>query len=88
MYSRQVEVLNATGLHARPAARFVRAAKQFSSTIEIRKTESSQGVNAKSIARLLTEAISQGTVVEISAVGTDEQEAVDHLVELIGSFDY
>ena len=85
MYSRQVKVINATGLHARPAAEFVKTAKQFSSAIEIRREGSGQGVNAKSIARLLSEAVTQGTTVEISAEGPDEQEAVDRLAALIES---
>jgi len=85
MYSKQVTVINVTGLHARPAAKFVRTAKQFSSDIEIRKEESSESVNAKSVVRVLTEAISQGTRVEISAHGPDEREAVDQLVALIES---
>ena len=78
-------VRHEAGLHARPAAQFVKLAKQYTSAISL----SSKGktVNAKSIVLILTLGINQGTEIEISAVGEDEQEAVSALVGLIeGNF--
>ncbi len=78
-------VRHEAGLHARPAAQFVKLAKQYTSAISV----SSKGktVNAKSMVLILTLGISRDTEIEISAVGEDEQEAVAALVGLIeGNF--
>lgn len=82
MVKRQAEIINKTGLHARPASDFVLAAKKFESKITICK-EGGEPVNAKSMVRLLAECIGQGTKVEITADGADEAEALDTLVALI-----
>ena len=84
MYAKQCAVVNRSGLHARPAAEFVMEAKKYASKITIRRPEG-EGVNAKSIVRLLAEGITCGTQVEIAADGADEQQAVDNLVALVES---
>lgn len=84
MISKKTAVVNKTGLHARPASDFVQKAKAFQSIITIRNLdEDGESVNAKSIVRLLAEGMGQGTNVEISADGPDEQQAVDTLVDLM-----
>lgn len=86
MYAKTVEIKNETGLHARPASDFVSKAQKFKSEIFIQKLGDKahpNKINAKSIILVLTLALSQGQVVEISASGEDEMEAVDALVELI-----
>ena len=85
MYNRKTTILNPTGLHARPASDFVKCAAQFKSDITIGRAGSDKSVNAKSIVLLLTQALSRGTQVCVSAAGEDEKEAVDTLVELIES---
>ena len=87
MVSKVTQVINATGLHARPATEFVNKANTFSSKITIRNFSdgSNKTVNAKSIVLLLTLGICQGTDVEITAVGLDEVEAVESLVALINT---
>ena len=86
MVKKIVTILNETGLHARPAAEFVQAAKTFKSAVTIRRAdEASEPVNAKSMVRLLTLALSMGTRAEIAAEGEDEQQAVDALAALINS---
>lgn len=86
MYSKQTKVINVTGLHARPASDFVMAAKKFESAITVKNVDAgTPETNAKSIVRLLAEGIGQGTTIEISANGPDEQLAVDALVELVDS---
>lgn len=88
MYSQTVEIVNPTGLHARPAAEFVQLAKQFQSKIRIHNCAlTTPPVNAKSILSLLTQCLARGTVAELSAEGADEVEAVDRLVALIRSLD-
>lgn len=84
MVVKQVEIINQTGLHARPASDFVMMAKKYQSKITICK-EDGEPVNAKSIVRLLAEGIGPGTKVELCAEGDDEAEAVEALETLIAS---
>lgn len=61
-------------------------AKSFESTITICKIdEDGPKVNAKSIVNLLAEGITKGTKIEIMAIGTDEEQAVNKLIALIES---
>lgn len=85
MYKREATILNPTGLHARPASDFVKRAANFKSDITIGRVSSEKTVNAKSIVMLLTQALSKGTQVCVSAEGEDEKQAVDTLIELIES---
>ncbi len=83
MYAKKTQIINRTGLHARPASDFVKAAKQYTSKITIKRAEDETGANAKSIVLLLSLGLTKGTQVEISAQGEDEQAAVEALVALI-----
>lgn len=86
MYEKAVEVMNKTGLHARPASDFVATASKFNSKVFIRNVdEDSDKVNAKSIIMLLAMGVSKGTTIEVSAEGDDEEEAVEALVALVES---
>ncbi|MCL2227118.1 MAG: HPr family phosphocarrier protein [Oscillospiraceae bacterium] len=86
MYTKTVKLINATGLHARPASLFVAKAKNYRSQIALKNLRTGrEAPNAKSIVILLTLAISCGTEVEISAEGPDEVEAVDALATFIES---
>ena len=81
MISKEITVLNATGLHARPASVFVQTAGKFKSDVNVVKD--GNVINAKSIMGIMAAGISRGTVIHIQASGPDEQEAVDTLVKLI-----
>lgn len=83
MTKTEVTVLNPTGLHARPAAEFVRAAKGFESGVCIRNTAGGEAVSAKSIVKLLALGLNQGCRAEISAEGPDEAAAVAALAALV-----
>ena len=84
MYAKTVEIINPTGLHARPAADFVREAGKFKSKITIQKTGAARGpANAKSIIFVLAQGLAKGTTAEIRAEGEDEIEAVDKLAQMI-----
>lgn len=84
MYAKQTTIMNRSGLHARPASDFVLEAKKYESKITVRGvTSGGEAVNAKSIARLLAEGISQGVVIEIAAEGVDEKQAVESLATLV-----
>jgi phosphocarrier protein len=77
---RDVTIVNALGLHARAAARFVHTASAFSSLIRV--TRGARTMDGKSILGLLLLSAGRGTTIEISAEGPDEQEAIDALAAL------
>ena len=83
MYSKDVMVQNQVGLHARPATFFIQKANEFRSSIWIEKEE--RRVNAKSLLGILSLGIVGGTDIKIIADGSDEQVAVNSLVELVES---
>ncbi|MEA4933651.1 MAG: HPr family phosphocarrier protein [Lawsonibacter sp.] len=83
MYTRDTTVCNESGLHARPASDFVRAAGKFKSNITICRTGGDAPVNAKSIILLLSLGLGKGTKITIRAEGEDEVQTVDALVALI-----
>jgi phosphocarrier protein len=80
MIGRRVQVVNALGLHARAAARFVRLAGQFRS--QIRVTRGQRTMDGKSILGLLLLAAARGAEIHISADGPDEAEALAALAAL------
>ena len=83
MVSSDVTVQNSVGLHARPATFFIQRANEFKSSIWVEKDE--RRVNAKSLLGVLSLGIVKGTTIKIVADGSDEDEAVKTLVELIES---
>ncbi len=86
MYTRVTTIINETGLHARPASDFTRAAAAFESEITIRRLDDADRLaNAKSTVHLLTLGLNKGSEVEISAEGPDAEAAVEALVSLIES---
>ena len=80
MIVRQVTVVNALGLHARAAARFVGLACRFRSRIAV--AVGSCSMDGKSILGLLLLAAGRGTALTITADGPDEQAAADALAGL------
>lgn len=80
MITREVTIVNALGLHARAAARFVHLASRFTS--QIRVSRGSRTMDGKSILGLLLLSAGRGTTIEISAEGPDEAQAIDALADL------
>lgn len=80
---RKVKIINESGLHARPAAIFVKTASQFKSEINIEFKDSV--LNAKSIMNILSMGAKKGDEVVIITNGPDEKEALDALVNQIES---
>jgi phosphocarrier protein HPr len=78
-----VVVQHEAGLHARPAAQFVKLAKQFNANISV--TSKGKTVSAKSLVLILTLGVQSHTEIEVTADGPDEQEAVTALVKLVES---
>ena len=83
MYSKEVVVQNQVGLHARPATFFIQRANEFKAGIWIVNDE--RKGNAKSLLGVLSLGITRGTKITIVADGSDQEEAVDSLVDLISS---
>lgn len=65
------------GLHARPAAEFVRTAERYRSKVRLAKD--GVWVNGKSILAILTLAAEQGSEIVLEVDGPDEDEAFDEL---------
>lgn len=82
MLETKITVSNQLGLHARAAARLVRSAETFQSTIELQRTDNGVSANAKSILSVLTLAASKGIELVIRAEGTDEKEALPVIEKL------
>lgn len=78
--SREFEVLNKYGIHARPAALLVKAAGKFASDISIGRKGAE--VSAKSIMGLLTIEGHQGARLMVHAVGEDAEEALLEIAAL------
>lgn len=81
MSTAEVTIQHEAGLHARPAALFVKTANGFQSSITV--TAGSKTVNAKSIVQVLTLGAKQGATVTITADGPDADQAVQALVSLV-----
>lgn len=81
MLRQQVTVINKLGLHARAAAKFVSCAAAFSSTIRVGLD--GKLVDGKSIMSIMMLAASKGAILDLEIDGSDEQEALTAITELI-----
>lgn len=81
MVERSVQVQNAHGIHARPAAEIVKVAARFRSAITLVRDDLE--VNGKSIMGVMMMAAECGSTILIRAVGDDEAAAADALVALV-----
>lgn len=81
MYKKEVVIQNRAGMHARPAANFVKVANRFESEIIVKKDN--QMGNAKSIMSILALGASYKSTMTIEAQGPDAQESVDTLVKFV-----
>jgi phosphocarrier protein HPr len=78
---REIRVSNKYGLHARPAAEFVKTASRFSSDIVVEKEDLE--VNGKSIMGMMMLAAEYGSTIVIRATGTDSEAAIAELAMLV-----
>lgn len=81
MLEKKVTVHLKNGLHARPAAQFVKTATSFKSSISI--TKDKDYINAKSVMGVMALAVTKGEEVIILADGPDENEAITTLEEFL-----
>ncbi|OII12433.1 dihydroxyacetone kinase phosphoryl donor subunit DhaM [Curtobacterium sp. MCBA15_008] len=77
--SESVELVNESGLHARPAAEFVKTAAKYEASVRV------NGVDAKSLLAIMALALPKGATVTIEGSGPDAQGAVEALVALVRS---
>jgi phosphocarrier protein HPr len=79
--TREARIINPLGLHARPAAQFVKLASTFGSHIEVSKD--TMWVNGKSIMGVMMLAAECGSTITVKATGNDSHEAVQALAQLV-----
>lgn len=79
--SRQLQILNKLGLHARPATKLARLANEFEAKITI--SQEGREVDASSVMGLMLLASQQGKTIEVRAEGIDADAALDAIEELI-----
>ena len=79
----RLEIRNRLGLHARPAARFVRTASGFEADVTVSNITTGQGpASARSLNALATLGVRRGHEVLVRASGPDAEEALAALQEL------
>ena len=85
MVNGTVRIKNPTGLHLRPAGLFCKTAMQFDSKITIRKKTKYEDVtaNAISVLSVLGACIMSGDEIEIICEGSDEEQALKGMTELV-----
>ena len=83
MVERELEIVNRLGLHARAAAKLVHLTSGFASQVWLSKD--GEEVDAKSILGVLLLAAAQGSSIVVRIEGSDEQEAMDAVAELIAN---
>ncbi len=85
MITKEVMIKNKLGLHARPAALFVKTASKYISSIKIKKNDTE--IDGKSIMGLMMLAAESGSKLIIMINGEDEGNAMNALIKLIeGNF--
>jgi len=78
---KEIAIVNRLGLHARPAALFVKIASRYRSDVWVKKE--SEEVNGKSIMGLMMLAAGQGSRLQIRCEGPDADRALDEIEQLI-----
>lgn len=81
MITKQLSILNKLGIHARPAAQFVRVASRFQSDVTVVKDD--EAVDGKSIMGIMMLAVGWGATITVKVDGPDEEETLAALEELI-----
>ncbi len=80
---RSAPIVNRLGLHARPAAEFVKVANRFKAHILVRKDELE--VNGKSIMGMMMLAAECGSALLLRADGDDAEAAIEALLALVAA---
>ncbi len=78
---REFKILNKYGIHARPAALFVKTVSRFQSEVTVERDD--LVASGKSIMGLLTLEGYQGAVLKVTATGDDCDQVLDAIGELV-----
>ncbi len=81
MPSREAEIVNKLGLHARASAKLTQVAATFQSNVWL--SRSGRRVNAKSIMGVMMLAAGKGSTVLVEAEGPDAEQALEAVLKLI-----
>lgn len=81
MVTRELTIQNKLGIHARPAAHFVKTASKFD--CEVRVEKDGEEVDGKSIMGLMMLAAGHGSVITVTTEGADAEQAIAALEDLI-----
>ena len=81
MPSQELTISNKLGIHARPAAQFVKTASRFEAHIRVEKD--GEEIDGKSSMGLMMLAAGHGSVVTVIAEGSDAEEALKALQDLV-----
>ncbi|MFO0993934.1 MAG: HPr family phosphocarrier protein [Hyphomicrobiales bacterium] len=78
---RELDIVNARGLHARASAKFVKCAESFDAQVTV--SRDGQSVPGTSIMGLMMLAAAQGTSIIVSVQGPQAEEAMSALAQLV-----
>ena len=81
--SKNIEIINKLGMHARAAAKFVKIASGFSSHVDVEK--SGQRINGKSIMGVMMLAAGKGSFITLHIDGDDSDDCIRALENLINN---
>jgi phosphotransferase system HPr (HPr) family protein len=81
MLSKEIEIINKKGLHARAASKLVQLATKYKARIQL--SRDGQISDGKSILGVLILAAHQGSSIKIVTEGEDEKEAMNEICDLI-----
>jgi phosphocarrier protein HPr len=79
--SRELRIVNQFGIHARPAALFVKTALRYDAEVYVEKD--GVRVSGKSIMGLMTLEASRGTMLRVSAEGPEAERVLNELQTLV-----
>jgi len=82
---RTVKIVNTLGLHARAAAKLVRLAGDYQSSIAIIRPSNGKIADARSILSVLELGAKHGSLLVVCAEGEDSENAVEAMTELFES---
>ncbi len=80
---KEITIINRLGMHARPAAMFVRAASRYRCEVWVKKGD--EEINGKSIMGLMMLAAGQGSKLRIRCEGPDAEKALEEIEQLINA---
>ncbi|MGH9341514.1 MAG: HPr family phosphocarrier protein [Acidobacteriota bacterium] len=85
MIQKIIPIENEFGLHARAAAKLVKLTTQFRSRVRLSRANLQQEIDGKSILGILLLAASQGTPIQVTVEGDDEEAAMEAITFLIAN---